>query len=387
MSTSKPDWRQLSKTDVHFDVGAQKQVLELVGTRKTLLVTTRGSVTRGTIGAIFDGGDSGRFDLFDRVTPNPSLSDIETAAEKLRAGGYECIVSVGGGSAIDTAKCLSVLLNSGESSLGELIDDSDLLRNIEPIPVIAVPTTSGSGSEVTPFATVWDYTSKKKLSLAAESIMPETAVVDPSLTLSLPLRETLSSGLDAISHAFESVWNMNATPATIAVATDALKLGLSSIAEIVERSDDIDVRVAMSKASLLAGVAISHTRTALAHSASYPLTIHLGVDHGFACSVLLPAILKFNSAGDDGRLAKLTNDLGHRDLEEMAHHVDSLLSALDLGQFLSEFDLSSGRLSSLSGEMVNPQRADNNMREVGSGDIYQILLDTSATLRRLEFRR
>jgi len=385
MSTSKPIWQQLAKTKVYFGAGSAKRLPELLGSRKTLLVTTRGTVTRGTIDALFEGGNTGRLELFDQVKPNPSLDDFEGGALELRDGDYECIVAVGGGSVIDTAKCFSVLLYS-VNSLSDLIDDSDLMLSTKTIPVIAVPTTSGSGSEVTPFATVWDYAQKKKLSLAADSILPESAIVDPALTLSLPLRETLSSGLDAISHAFESVWNMNATPATTAIATHALKLGLSSIAEVATRPDDLDIRSAMSKASLVGGIAISHTRTAFAHSASYPLTIHFGVDHGFACSIFLPAILKFNSVGDDGRLSKLANDLGHRDLPALRRYLDELLSALNLQKFLSSFDLSPNRLSALEGEMITPLRADNNMRKIKPDDVKTIVFDTSEMLQRLQIR-
>lgn len=383
MSSSKTDWQDLAKTDVYFGAGARKRVPGLAGSRRTLLVTTGGTVARGTIDALFETSVPEIVRSFNQVKSHHSLDEIESAANRLRGGDYECIVAVGGGSVIDTAKCFSVLLSHDDRSLHELLNDSEQLKNTNPIPVVAVPTTSGSGSEVTPFATVWDYSNKQKLSLASDSIVPKSAVVDPVLTLSLPLRETLSSGLDAISHAFEAIWNVNATPGTTAVATQALRLGLSSIADAASRADDLNFRTAMSKASLLGGIAISHTRTALAHSASYPLTIHLGFDHGFACAIFLPAVLKFNAVVDDGRLMKLANDLGHGDVETLGHYLEECLSALDLPHFFSGFDLSPTRLAALSGEMVNPQRTDNNMREIIGADLDQILSETNNMLRRL----
>ena len=139
-------------------------------------------------------------------------------------------------------------------------------------------------------------------------------------------------------------------------------------------------------AHLLAGIAISHTRTALAHSASYPLTVHFGVDHGFACSIMLPAILKFNSAVDDGRLANLASDLGHQNVQALGRQLDECLSELELKQFLDKFELSPSRLASLSAEMINPQRSDNNMRKIDTADLDQILLETSEMLRRMGIR-
>ena len=382
MSSSKTDWQALAQTDVVFGVGASQKLPRLVGDEPTLLVTTSGAVERGTVDQLFKSSSRGNITLFDQIESHYSLADIENSARELAGINYKFIVALGGGSVIDAAKCFSVLLASTEESLRDLIKDGEKLDSISPISVIAVPTTAGSGSEVTTFATVWDYDQQRKLSLASESIIPTAAIVDPTLTLSLPLRETLSSGLDAISHAFESIWNVNATLATIALATESLKLSLSSIKDAGTAPEGLGSRTRMSTASLYAGIAISHTRTALAHSVSYPLTIHIGLDHGFACSIMLPAILKFNAAIDDGRLAKLARDLGQRDIESLWRHLDELLGMLELPQLLGDIDLTFDRLSKLSAEMVTPQRSDNNLRDINFDDLDQILFDTTRMLGR-----
>ena len=147
-------------------------------------------------------------------------------------------------------------------------------------------------------------------------------------------------------------------------------------------AEDLGSRTRMSTASLYGGIAISHTRTALAHSVSYPLTIHIGLDHGFACSIMLPAILKFNAEIDDGRLAKLARDLGQRDVESLCRHLDELLGMLELPQLLGDIDLTFERLSKLSAEMVTPQRSDNNLRDINFDDLDQILFDTTRMLGR-----
>ena len=383
MTDSHVDWQTLAKTNAYFGIGAQNRVSDLIWGRKTLLVTTEGTIQRGTINKVLKQSTKSIVCSFDRVKSHNSLQEIDSYASELNENRYECILAVGGGSVIDTAKCFSILINAPNLSLLELVTDSSQAMRIRPIPIVAVPTTSGSGSEVTPFATVWNYGEKKKHSLSIDSVMPQSAVIDPILTLSLPIRETLSSGLDAISHAFESIWNVNATPKTLSIATQALRLGLDSITKVRTSPDDLNSRTAMSETSLLGGIAISHTRTALAHSASYPLTVHLGIDHGFACSIFLPAILKFNSVTDDGRLAKLAQDLGHSDVDHLSDFLNETLEELRLKQYLKEFDLSRPQLENLKNEMINSERSDNNMRKTNADDVLQIINDTTKTLNQL----
>jgi alcohol dehydrogenase len=384
MGSNQPLWQLHTGTDVLFGVGAVDRASKLLAERKTLIVTSSGAVERGTVATVISPADPQIVKLFSGVKSHHSLVDIEKAAVQLSTGNIECILAIGGGSVIDTAKCLSVLLTPGESSLLRVMENNASLIDRRSIPIIAVPTTSGSGSEVTPFATVWDYEQKKKFSLATELVRPQVAIIDPSLTLSLPQKTTISSGLDAISHAFESVWNRNATASTIENATQALKLGLSSIERAADHPEDITARESMSEASLLAGIAISHTRTALAHSISYPLTAHMGLDHGFACSITLPAILKFNSEVDDGRLAELSIGLCVGKISDLEKLLVDRFSSLNLPEYLEEFDLTASRLAELSPEMVNPQRSDNNMRPLHADSIDRVLTDTVDVLQKLK---
>jgi alcohol dehydrogenase len=383
MASSEQLWKRYSGTKVFFGAGTAKQVSELLRDRKTLVVTSRGSIERGAIAEIVSLEDPRIVTVFDQVKSHHSLDDIENAANQLRDGRYDCILAVGGGSVIDTAKCLAVTLAPSDVSLRAVLLEDEPVGEIEAIPIVAVPTTSGSGSEVTPFATVWDYVNKKKFSLATELVRPESAVVDPAMSLSLPRRTTISSGLDSISHAFESIWNSNATPSSIETATKALELGLNSIEQAANYPDDIAARTTMSEASLLAGIAISHTRTALAHSISYPLTAHLGLDHGFACSITLPAILRFNSEVDDGRLAELSAELGVGKISNLEKLLVDRFESLNLSEYLGEFDLTASRLTDLSTEMVNPQRSDNNIRPLDADSIDHVLTDTVEILQKI----
>jgi phosphonate metabolism-associated iron-containing alcohol dehydrogenase len=313
----------------------------------------------------------------DTVQSNPDLLWLEEARRALGETNFDAVLGFGGGSALDAAKVLAVGL-SGEcrqTSLMALLLDASLVAAAQPAPVHAVPTTAGTGSEVTPFATVWDHTAKKKHSLAGTALFPSFAWVDPALTDHVPAEITLSTGLDAINQAAESIWNKSANPVTLAFATRALQLGLSTLPMLLRQPRDGRLRDLMSEASLLAGLAISHTRTALCHSISYPLTAHFGLSHGLACAFSMPAVLRLGLAADDGRLAKLSAALlGPHD------------PPVGLLQFFEAFHLELGvqercrsvigsldRLLAIAPEMFTPGRADNFFRPLQRGELLAIL--------------
>ena len=212
----------------------------------------------------------------------------------------------------------------------------------------AIPTTSGTGAEVTPFATVWDHTNHKKHSLAGPHMYPRSALLDPSLTLSLPSEETLHTGLDATSHALESLWNHNRTPVSSVFAMRALSLIVDVLPSALEAPGDINHRSSMQEASLLAGLAISQTRTATAHAVSYPLTSHFDVPHGLACSFTLPVLLAANLP-----------DLASEGLDEgVLLEVLTLLQGFDLADRLRKYAQPEAVLA-LQGSMTTKGRSEN----------------------------
>jgi len=224
----------------------------------------------------------------DRIEPNPDVSYLAAMYERFwRAHSQaDAVVAVGGGSAIDTAKALMVGTASGR--FDELVG---LLARGTPFvparvkPLIAVPTTAGTGSEVTPWATIWDRAAGKKHSLH------QVGVDD--------------GGLDALSHALESVWNVNANPISDTFAIAAAREVLATLPALLGRLDDRDLRARMALAALKAGLAFSNTKTALAHSISYEMTLRFGLPHGIACSFTLPMVLERAAGADPGRDAVL----------------------------------------------------------------------------------
>jgi alcohol dehydrogenase len=247
--------------------------------------------------------------------------------------------------------------------------------------VITIPTTAGTGAEVTPFATIWDFRQRKKYSLTGNDLFPIKAVLDPALTLDLPELLTVSSGLDAISHALESIWNENANPVSIGLATQSLVISLRTLPELKNNPTDMEGRATMMESSLLAGMAISQTRTALAHSISYPLTLAFDLPHGIACSFTLPAILRFNAETDDGRLKQLATHLGYTSIDELADVLKDLLMDLGVPRIFSAHISDDEQALALTPDMLTPGRADNNLRSASLDQVYSIVRDACKCYR------
>jgi alcohol dehydrogenase len=289
-------------------------------------------------------------------------------------------MALGGGSAIDTAKALARIIAPGNDvSLSEHLREGRPFGGSGTLPIVAIPTTAGTGAEVTPFGTIWDRRSSKKCSIDGMDLFPEYAILDPLLTMGLPEEMTISTGMDAISHAFESIWNRNAGPITISNATASLRLSLGNLPKLKNDPGDIQARRSMMDASTMAGLAISHTRTALAHSLSYPLTAELDVPHGLACGFALPQILMFNMVNDDGRLARLATDLGFTDVVDLAQGLQDIMDHIGVRQL---FMRKVGNFENVIGRstlMINKKRASNNLRTAEEGDIRALLMEWASS--------
>ncbi|MDY0883433.1 iron-containing alcohol dehydrogenase [Dongia soli] len=246
--------------------------------------------------------------------PNPTLDDLRACNAMLALRpDVELIVALGGGSAIDVAKALAVGRGSQARLLAALHGNaSSDDATISALKLIAVPTTSGTGSDVTCWATLWDQENSRKLSLDRPDLFPEASFIDPELTVDLPWSITLSSGLDALSHALESLWNHHATPLSRHLAVLGAQTIIRTLPRLRQQPEEIALRTDLSLAALYAGLAFSTTRTALAHSLSYPITLRFGISHGIACSFTLPAVMQAALGSDprcDDALRQIFGDL------------------------------------------------------------------------------
>lgn len=344
---------------------------------RTLIVATEGMMRRGVTARVAELLRAGGTLTYDEVASNPTVDRVEVAIDRLRGEAVDTIVAVGGGSTIDVGKVLSLALADKQIDLRNVLAGSDA-PDVQPLELIAIPTTAGTGSEVTPFATLWDADSHRKLSVTTPRLHPSVALLDPDLTLTLSWEDTLGPGLDAYTQCFEAIWNRNATPITTSLALRGLDLVPVALRQLHSTPSSIEARSDMLEAALLSGLAIGHTRTALAHSMSYPITAHLGLPHGLACALVLPAVLEFNVEGDDGRLGEVARRAGLTSARALAPSVVSLLRDLGADRAIRKFVPDGGTLQSLAPEMLTPGRADNNLRPVDADALQMILRATEA---------
>lgn len=331
---------------------------------RILLVTSPGFTRRGVTERVVAMLGPDRVSVVDQCTPNPDLDDVDALTASCRRDRPDQIIALGGGSVLDTAKTLSVTIpHERERPLHALFRECTSLEWGTAIPVVAMPTTSGTGAEVTPFATVWGTKEKKKYSVATPFLFPEIAIMDPLLTGTLPEHETLHTGLDAVSHAMESLWNTNRTPLSVCWAVASLEYSLKALPAVLDTPSDVSARGDMQMASLLAGLAISQTRTAMAHSMSYPLTLHYGVPHGLACSYTLPAIHDLLMKRRPDWLAPW---------QDLLDEVVGMLSCLSLPSRITKYAALDQVLERIP-EMRTQGRSDNFIVEVDDDDLADVL--------------
>ena len=272
---------------------------------------------------------------------------------------------------MDTAKVVLATIGTG------IFDINKLLTFTEPyeygVPSIFIPTTHGTGSEVTMWGTIWDTVGKKKYSISHPNLYPSAAILDGNLTLSLPMDISIITVMDALSHSFEAIWNKNANKTSTSYAIEAISLIIENIENFKMNPSNLVIRKNLLIAANLAGLAFSNTKTAAAHSISYPLTINYGIPHGIAASVSLIPLLKLNSSlimnSLDGLLNKimLPYDQLISKIKGIADGVVSLR--------LSDWGVAWNDLNSICAESFTKDRMENNIRKLNKEDILAILKD------------
>lgn len=366
-------------TRIIFGAGKIAELGSIVVGQRICLVTSAGFTRRGLTQRLRNALGDRLVHVVDTIDPNPDLDRLDAIIRDVRAAGPDVILGLGGGSAMDSGKVIAKAVSAPEGwTLALHFRDGQPVHKNAPLPCYVVPTTSGTGAEVTPFATVWDETTNTKYSLANADMFPVAAILDPELTVDMPREVTLATGLDAISQALESVWNRSCNAITFGWAISSLRLSLNALITAGNRPDDLQSRSDMAQASLLAGLCISHTRTALAHSMSYPITAHYGLPHGFACSFTLPALFDFNIEVDDGRLDALARALGYEDAQALKLVVVQILTDADIGAYFTKYVETPTDILKHVSEMITPNRSGNNMRNVDFPDIELIVRNTLA---------
>lgn len=351
-------WSYRNPVNVRFGAGLFAHLAEAIAGRSYALVTYPDAFCR-TLSAQLAAKAGAPVLTIDDIAPNPDIRLLQdqTARFETLALQPQVIVALGGGSVIDSAKVFAAA--RGDFALVDAyLKKRSTADSIDPLALIAVPTTAGTGSEVTSWGTVWDAQGGNKYSLAHPKLYPELALVDPQLMLGKPLGLTIQTGLDALSHSFESLWNHSANPVSMAHAVTAARGIIATLPKLVADPANLELRAAMARASTLAGFAFSNTKTAIAHSLSYPITLRHGVPHGIACSFSLPMVIR-SVADEKGICAEGIEAILGATGELGAQRLEAFLSGLGVAVDHRDYGITDRELAALIEQAIGGERGQN----------------------------
>ena len=319
-------------------------------------------------------------DVFDDTVPEPTVSSIQAGVEMVRDGSYDSIIAIGGGSPIDSAKAISIL-----GKYGGVMRDYKFPRIVsEPgLPIIAIPTTAGTGSEATRVTIITDETNDEKMLCVGIGFMPTAALVDYELTLSLPARTTADTGIDALTHAMEAYVSKKASLYSDTQAIAAMKLLGPNLRRAFHNGSDRDAREAMMLGSTLAGVAFSNASVALVHGMSRPIGAFYHVPHGLSNAMLLPAVTEYSIPAAPERYADCARAMGVADVSDSDEQANAKLMTelYAINEELQvptpeQFGISQehffGNLETMAEQAIGSGSPGNNPRVPSADDIIQI---------------
>lgn len=312
-----------------FDYGVSQKMASYIAGENVLIISDPFLYQNGVAQRIGESLIGKTVGYFSDIEPNPSCESVDAAAAAARALKADCVIGLGGGSSMDVAKIVACLTRD-EGSIYDYYSGGTKTFSERKTMLICVPTTAGTGSEVT---NVGVFTNKKagiKMPLVTDRFWADYAVIDPELTYSLPPAVTASTGMDAFCHAIEAYWNKESQPMCDMLAMGAMQLILRFIKRAYDDPNDLEARGAMIKASMIAGVAFSQTRTTGIHALSFPLTTEYHASHGTACSITLPAFIRLCREGAAEKLQTLSAYLGYADAGALADAVEALMESMGM---------------------------------------------------------
>lgn len=355
------------------------EIMQKENAKKIFLVTGKTSFEKSGAKDRLDLSDVTQFSDYE---PNPKIEDIRQGIELFREQNCDVVLAIGGGSTIDVAKAINIIGSHAGDPEPYVKKEREFEHRGKPF--IAVPTTSGSGSEATHFAVI--YINGKKYSLAhPEYLLPDYVLLDYTLTMSMPKNVTASSGMDAIAQATEAYWSVNSNDESREYSRRAILLALEHIQDAVN-DPTAEARIGMQNAANLAGKAINITKTTAPHAASYALTTYHGIPHGHAVGLTLGEFFVFNEgvseddvwdergcAAVQKAIGELVEIYGVKDAGEANLFLKRLMESIGLDTKLSSFGVTEANLQRLI-DAVNFERLKNNPRRVQKEDLEEIYL-------------
>ncbi len=343
--------------------------LALLG-KKPMILIGGGSFRRsGALEALL-ASVQGDYALFEGVPSDPDVATVEASAKAYVAAGCDYLIAAGGGSVLDAAKAAGLLIANG----GDIADYETAVPQKASPPLVAIPTTAGTGSEVTKWTIITDPARKKKMAIGHESLMPALAVLDPELTLSMPPSVTAATGMDALTHAIEAYLSDKATPLSDVWSLAAIKLIAKNLLIAAEEPQNNAARGAMLLGQFCAGLAFNNSSVALVHAMSRPLGAYYGVPHGEANAMLLPIVLEYNQGERQERYAAMAEamEIGETEAAAVVRYVAGLLERLPLKKRLSDYGVQEEDLPKMARDAYNNGSAKVNPRKPLEMEVFAL---------------
>jgi alcohol dehydrogenase len=370
-------------TRILFGVNAVKQIGEVIaglGGHRVFLVADPGLKQAGIIKQAEDLLDAAKipYTLFDKVTPEPGLKLADLGLKLAKKHKTDCVVGIGGGSALDIAKAVSILLTNGGKAEDYLGLGKIKLRGV---PKIMIPTTAGTGAEVTFTAVFINEKTNSKGGMNGDPLYPDAAILDPALTLSLPPHVTAATGIDAFTHALEAFVSTQAHAISDMYALEAIGLISSNLGAAYANGFNLEARSAMLMGSLLGGKALATAGVGLVHAMAYPLGGMFNTAHGLANAVLLPYVVEYNIIGSPEKFATVAQVMGYeteglplREAAQLAVEAIHQLNA-DVGipSSLEDLNIPADRIPEMARIALTVTRpVENNPRKPTAEDVIAI---------------
>ncbi|MYL18754.1 iron-containing alcohol dehydrogenase [Halobacillus litoralis] len=362
----------------HGATKALTEELERLNVFNPLLVTDEILENVGVVDQITPLLSGPSYGIFTGVKPDPELRIVEACADVFNNGKHDGLIAIGGGSAIDIAKSVSAFA-SFNGQLSELLG-TDLVPE-KGCPLIALPTTAGTGSEVTNISILSDQKAKLKKGMVSDHLLPDVAVVAPEMTLTMPPSVTAASGVDALVHAIEAYISVHASPITDALAIHAVKMIAKNLPKAYANPDHVQAREQMAVGSLMAGMAFGNAGVGAVHALAYPLGGRYHIAHGVSNALLLPYVMEWNKMACVERFRNIAVALGEK-VEHLSDHdaadtavlaMERLCRDVNIPTGLRSFDIPETALPEMAEDASKIERLlNNNPRKLSKDDIEKI---------------
>ena len=363
------DFAHLRTTSIHFGVNESHQIAEHVkgfNSSKVLIVTDNGILEAGHLDPVVNSLNESEinYEIYTNVKENPSTDDVDECVDFAKNKSIDLIIGLGGGSSLDTAKGVNFILTNG----GTMHDYRGVGKATrEMLPFIAIPTTAGTGSECQSFAIISDSTSHEKMACGDLKAAARIAILDPTLTTSQPRRISAHTGIDAISHAVETLVTKKRTDDSIQYSRLAFSLLNRSFEKIVNDPNDLDARSDMLLGAAYAGTAIECSMLGSAHASANPLTAKFSIPHGAAVGLMLPHVIKYNSSIEE--ISELYHSLSE---ESLSDRITSLLKVSNIPSKLGDYGIKKESFKDLANEASGQWTGNFNPKQTDHADFMNL---------------